>query len=114
MTTAIFDPLVKCSICNYELHDPLNLPCTHSFCKKCIIQNISETENKIACTICKKSHFIPKNDSEKLLKKSFLSDFLVNFINKNHFDNLKISDEEKLEDKGMCITILSYDKTGNF
>jgi hypothetical protein len=97
--TSIFDSVIKCSLCNNMSNDFYALPCTHSFCKSCINQNL--TDNILTCKTCNKSHFISNNDIDKFIKKSLLADFFVN-LSKNHFDKLQVTNEEKSEEKGLC------------
>ena len=98
--TSIFDSVIKCNICNNLSNDFYALPCTHTFCKSCINQNLNE--NIIACKTCNKSHFISNNDIDKFIKKSLLADFFVN-LSKNHFDKLQVTSDERCEEKGLCV-----------
>ena len=55
----IIEELIKCAICENIFEDPLLMPCSHTFCRKCIEKMVSETGDEIEC---------PLNDGYKILK----------------------------------------------
>lgn len=46
---------LKCSMCQLEYNEPRLLPCLHSFCYRCLEEEVSHrTENRIRCPKCQK------------------------------------------------------------
>jgi hypothetical protein len=46
---------LKCSMCQREYSEPRLLPCLHSFCYRCLEEEVSHrTENRIRCPKCQK------------------------------------------------------------
>ena len=46
---------LKCSMCQREYNEPRLLPCLHSFCYRCLEEEVSHrTENRIRCPKCQK------------------------------------------------------------
>lgn len=98
MATA-FDELTKCVFCESDLEDSIHLPCFHTFCKECI--NVNIKEGKVTCPICKRIYSASVGNVDKMFKQSFLSQFWINW-NSEHFENLKLTAEEKTETEGIC------------
>ena len=88
--------LLKCLSCKSDLSSALTLPCSHSFCHKCIKANFKQ--NKITCPRCSKEHYCP-NGFEKTFKPSNLTDFLIK-LNDKYFDESKPDNIEIKE--GVC------------
>ena len=77
---------LKCSMCEREYSEPRLLPCLHSFCYRCLEQEVSHrTENRIRCPKCQKDFdlgvsfekcfLILRNHYEYIAQ--FVSDFAV-------------------------------------
>ena len=70
------EEILKCKLCENYFNAPIALSCGHTFCRKCIIDNISD-QNSFICTICNKNHNITEekvmnmrvNDGMKKLAK---------------------------------------------
>lgn len=90
-----------CSICMYDIENPLILECTHSYCATCIVQWL---EKSLKCPECRNEintekivsimKEIPENPKPKLMDKLHT---LINIINKNQ--------------RGKFIVFSQYDST---
>ena len=93
------DNLTKCGFCKKTLNDSLLLLCHHSFCRQCLVVN---TQNaKVTCATCKQTFPVPNNNIDNTFKPSFLAGYFFK-LNKNYYESIQITDEEKAEMEGLC------------
>ena len=69
------DELLRCGFCNSTLKEPYLLPCSHGFCKNCLVANTSS--GKITCRQCSTAHKV-NGTVEKTFKPYGLAQFLMN------------------------------------
>nr|XP_006823153.1 PREDICTED: tripartite motif-containing protein 2-like [Saccoglossus kowalevskii] len=49
-----------CSKCGYQFSIPKCLPCSHTFCEGCIINDTSTTNDSVTCSTCSRKHWLPR------------------------------------------------------
>jgi hypothetical protein len=62
--TITIEDLITCSFCKKYFDNPCLLPCAHSYCRKCIEENASLSEQQFEC---------PQHDECKILTKDINS-----------------------------------------
>jgi len=62
---ATCSPTVNCPVCFGPFVDPRTLPCSHTFCKKCLQQSgDQQSDNKLQCPVCRVECQIPANSAD--------------------------------------------------
>lgn len=70
--------LLECPLCLATLIDPVQLPCLHSFCERCIKHFISEQQgNLVKCPVCRAS-----NPAGQSLVRDFFKQNLIDISRK--------------------------------
>ncbi|XP_072014434.1 LOW QUALITY PROTEIN: uncharacterized protein [Amphiura filiformis] len=73
-TDSSTDELVHCGICHKLLQDPKTLSCLHSFCLKCLQQQLDEKETtSLPCPTCSTETKLPSGDVVDLGVIAFVS-----------------------------------------
>lgn len=71
-----FDDMTTCCICTEVYTDPKTLPCSHTFCMKCLQENGFKTNkgpgDEMPCPICRQGFKIPPQGFHGLLKNFFI------------------------------------------
>ena len=74
----------ECPLCLETVNNPETLPCTHSFCLKCLDKHANfarrQLQTTINCPVCQTSFEIPEGDSLKNLPASFHLNRLVDVL----------------------------------
>lgn len=66
---------IECSLCSKQFTDPVEFPCIHTFCRKCV-EDYAKGKlpgNKLACPFCRKYCVIPKTGISGLPVNNFIS-----------------------------------------
>ena len=59
--TDSIEQLITCVICHEPFEDPRLLPCSHTYCRRCIEQMASANKNQFQCPL-RDGLTIPKNE----------------------------------------------------
>ena len=103
MAASSLDQIFKCQICLEDYRNtgdrvPRILPCSHTFCEKCLLQWIQENddddENEVDCPECRNTHKVQNGVRTFPQNKFFL------FCIKKDLETEEEEEEEKCEDHG--------------
>jgi len=61
------DDVTRCDVCSKLYSDPRILPCSHTFCMKCLEMIFKQKQVK-SCPLCRATFTVPDNDFSKLQK----------------------------------------------
>ena len=50
-TSSSIEEMIKCGICYETFDDPRRLPCSHTYCRKCLIKLAPDTQGRLACPL---------------------------------------------------------------
>ncbi|KAK3082623.1 hypothetical protein FSP39_000649 [Pinctada imbricata] len=71
---------LTCSICLDLFHDPVTLPCMHSYCRKCLESILrSRGGSSIQCPECRDVAFFNKNELRKLPRNFTLANIVAKY-----------------------------------
>jgi tripartite motif-containing protein 2/3 len=73
------DDVIECPICKELYTDPRTLPCTHTFCFKCIAEWSKDKQPKeaVSCPVCRKDFTVPDGGIQELPKNFFVVKLLT-------------------------------------
>jgi len=77
------DDMTECSICTESFTDHRVLPCTHTFCLKCLLNYGKDRRpgDSVPCPVCRKEFAVPDNGLAGT-QKNFFMDKLVEVVSK--------------------------------
>jgi hypothetical protein len=67
------ETLITCSLCSKLYEDPRLLPCSHSYCFRCINQIITTNQDHFTCPSCDGSK-VTQNDIDSLPSNLIIQD----------------------------------------
>lgn len=76
---------LECPVCLGEFHDPLIIPCHHSFCRSCLERWVSLypfQRNKFMCPVCKAENEVPRKGVGDF-PKSFIVEQMKDLLPRN-------------------------------
>jgi tripartite motif-containing protein 13 len=64
------EDLITCFICREISNDPRLMPCSHTYCYKCIKQRATNSEDEFECPLCNKCKILKKDIDSLPLNQS--------------------------------------------
>ncbi|KAL7269141.1 zinc ion binding [Rhizina undulata] len=110
-STSILQEFLKCSVCLGTLVNPMSLPCTHTFCRECLVQTYTAVGQLIhcLCPICQAlSETVKRNPSVACLVEEYQTingvEIPEDLLKEHHYGDLNMAELfEAKHDRGSII-----------
>lgn len=69
-------PFLQCALCHDRYNKPKVLPCLHTFCQGCLLQQTPKDSLSLTCPICRHQSILPRNGVLGLQDNVIVSNFV--------------------------------------